>query len=170
MMKELNVFSESNFSAYKERRITNLIELKELCKYCRLNDLCDCEYCEEAYSKYLNSNNKLEKEDLKAFVVKPINKYLDKLIAVAKSHSETDMKILGGVSIESDSIFTVEVESNQKMFDMEFLCLLNNLPIDKINIHLDDVEDGTESDAKYEEGFMHTGKYKLTFEIIKVES
>lgn len=169
-MKDLDMFNIANFSKYKEKRITNLLELDELCEHCRLNRSCDCEYCDEAYSTFLTKNHKSEEEDLKAFAVRLVSEYLKQLIKLGKEHSEIDIEILGEIHVETDSTFTVEVKSDQKMFDIEFNNLLNELPIDKVNIYLEDVDGGTEFNDKYEEGFKHTGEYKLTLKIWRLES
>ena len=64
-MKDMDVFGKNN-KTNKEKRINQLLESTEICEHCVLKDsLCDCEYCDEAYGKYLKANNKTEEEDLK---------------------------------------------------------------------------------------------------------
>lgn len=64
-MKQMDLFNK-NEKTNREKRINSLLDNVEICKYCILEDsLCDCEHCDEAYDKYLETNDKTEEEDLK---------------------------------------------------------------------------------------------------------
>lgn len=80
-MRDMDVFGH-NYKTNREKRINALLDRTEICEYCVLKDsLCDCEHCDEAYTKYLEVNNKTEEEDLKesGFVDKEEVEELDDL-------------------------------------------------------------------------------------------